>query len=205
MPGMDFAGIVEARWATKAEGRPAMGSSTPWTMCSIGIRTTGPEPSMTTQPADRPLTPDDLLFSIEAVLMGEHDMIANTANIAALLFEALPSINWAGFYFLREGEDELVLGPFQGRVACTRIPPGKGVCGTAAAQRRTIVVPDVHAFPGHIACDAASKSEIVVPIVVDDRLIGVLDVDSPVGNRFTPEDQQVLEQVVALLVQALAA
>ncbi|MBB2188945.1 GAF domain-containing protein [Gluconacetobacter azotocaptans] len=149
------------------------------------------------------VTPADLLSAVEAVVRDEADLIANTANIAALLFEALPTLNWAGFYFLRDGQ--LVLGPFQGRIACTRIAMGRGVCGTAAAQRRTIVVPDVHLFPGHIACDAASESEIVVPIVAGETLVGVLDIDSPVKNRFSPADQSLLEGVVALLVRTLPA
>lgn len=158
---------------------------------------------MSHQPADQRVTPDDLLDSVAAILAGEPDLIANAANVAALLFEALPRINWAGFYFLRD--DQLVLGPFQGRVACTRIPLGKGVCGTAATSRETIVVADVHAFPGHIACDAASASEIVVPLLADDRLIGVLDIDSPIPDRFTPQDRQLVEAVAALLVRALPA
>ncbi len=158
---------------------------------------------MSHQPADHRVTPDDLLDSVAAILAGEPDLIANAANVAALLFEALPRINWAGFYFLRD--DQLVLGPFQGRVACTRIPLGKGVCGTAATSRETIVVADVHAFPGHIACDAASASEIVVPLLAGDRLIGVLDIDSPIPDRFTPQDRQLVEAVAALLVRALPA
>ncbi|MFT8423580.1 MAG: GAF domain-containing protein [Gluconacetobacter sp.] len=158
---------------------------------------------MSHQPADQRVTPDDLLDSVAAILAGEPDLIANAANVAALLFEALPRINWAGFYFLRD--DQLVLGPFQGRVACTRIPLGKGVCGTAATSRETIVVADVHAFPGHIACDAASASEIVVPLLAGDRLIGVLDIDSPIPDRFTPQDRQLVEGVAALLVRALPA
>ncbi|MGS0648245.1 GAF domain-containing protein [Komagataeibacter melomenusus] len=142
--------------------------------------------------------PEDLVPMVAATLADETDLIANMANIAALVFEALPDINWAGFYLWKEGM--LVLGPFQGRVACTRIAPGRGVCGTVAQERRTRLVPDVHAFPGHIACDAASAAEIVVPVLHGERLVGVLDVDSPRLNRFTPVDQNRLEQVVALLV-----
>ncbi|GBQ43635.1 GAF domain-containing protein [Komagataeibacter sucrofermentans] len=148
-------------------------------------------------PAHR-IGPDDLVPMVAATLAGETDLIANMANIAALVFEALPDINWAGFYLWKGGM--LVLGPFQGRVACTRIASGRGVCGTVARERRTEVVPDVHAFPGHIACDAASAAEIVVPVLHGERLVGVLDVDSPRQNRFTPADRHRLEQVVALLV-----
>lgn len=139
--------------------------------------------------------------SLRALLEGETDPIANAANTAALLYFSLPDVNWAGFYFLR-GE-ELVLGPFCGRPACVRIPLGKGVCGTAAARRETIVVPDVHAFPGHIACDAASRSEIVVPLVKDGDLLGVLDIDSPVPGRFGEADRQGLEAVAGLWLQTL--
>ena len=119
----------------------------------------------------------------EGAFAGERDPWANAANAAALVFEALPDLNWAGFYFLRGGE--LVVGPFQGRVACVRIPLGQGVCGVAAERRATVIVPDVHEFPGHIACDAASNSEIVVPLLAGERLIGVLDLDSPRLGRFT--------------------
>jgi len=143
---------------------------------------------------------DDLIETLTSLLAGETDLIANTANTAALLFERLPSVNWAGFYFLR-GE-ELVLGPFQGRVACVRIKLGSGVCGTAALHRKTIVVADVHAFPGHIACDAASESEIVVPLMQDGTLVGVLDIDSPVKSRFSEADQALCEQVAAILMRA---
>ena len=139
----------------------------------------------------------DAAASLEAVLEGETDPIANLANASALLAASLPRINWCGFYLLR-GE-ELVLGPFQGKPACVRIALGKGVCGTAAARRATLVVPDVNAFPGHIACDAASRSEIVVPIVADGRLVGVLDVDAPETNRFDDEDRAGLEAFVAAL------
>ncbi len=143
----------------------------------------------------------DLLETLDALLAGEHDLVANAANTAALLFHTLGRVNWAGFYFLRNGE--LVLGPFQGRVACVRIPLGRGVCGTAAARRETIVVPDVHLFPGHIACDAASRSEIVVPLVRDGMLLGVLDIDSPVPGRFSADDTALCEAAAALLVRSL--
>jgi len=144
---------------------------------------------------------DDLIEVLDAVLEGEDDLIANAANVAALLFERLDDVNWAGFYFLR-GE-ELVLGPFQGRVACVRIALGRGVCGTAAARRETIVVPDVHAFPGHIACDSASRSEIVVPLLRDGELLGVLDIDSPHPDRFGEAERHLCEQVAARLVRTV--
>lgn len=127
--------------------------------------------------------------------------IANLANAAALLWEHLDTINWAGFYMMEDGA--LVLGPFQGKTACIRIPVGKGVCGTAAAENATQLVPDVHLFPGHIACDCASNSEIVVPLRADGRVIGVLDIDSPVKNRFTQEDQAGLEAFAAILEQVI--
>jgi L-methionine (R)-S-oxide reductase len=142
---------------------------------------------------------DTLIETLAAVLDGERDLIANAANVASVLFNTLPDINWAGFYFLRGGE--LVLGPFGGKVACTRIAMGRGVCGTAAETRDTIVVPDVHAFPGHIACDAASRSEIVVPLLDGDRLLGVLDIDSPRPDRFGDEDRRGCEAIARLLVQ----
>ena len=147
--------------------------------------------------------PDSLIETLAAVFEGERDLIANSANMAALLFQGLPDVNWAGFYFLR-GED-LVLGPFQGRVACVRIPLGRGVCGTAAQRRETILVPDVHLFPGHIACDGASRSEIVVPLIQDGALLGVLDIDSPVANRFTAADQTLCETAADLLMRSLDA
>jgi GAF domain-containing protein len=142
----------------------------------------------------------DLLQLAEGVFAGERDPWANAANAAALVFESLPDLNWAGFYFLRGGE--LVVGPFQGRVACVRIPLGRGVCGTAAARRATLVVPDVHAFPGHIACDSASNSEIVVPLIDGDRLVGVLDVDSPRLDRFAADDARLLEALAVRLTAA---
>ncbi len=140
----------------------------------------------------------DLAASLESLLGGETDTMANLANASALLAQALTRINWCGFYLLR-GRD-LVLGPFQGKPACVRIPVGKGVCGTAAARRETLVVPDVNAFPGHIACDAASRSEIVVPILESGALRGVLDADSPELGRFDEEDREGLEGFVRTLV-----
>ena len=152
-------------------------------------------------PAQR-LTMEDLIPAVASVVAGESDMIANMANIAAMIFEALPDLNWAGFYIWKE--DQLVLGPFQGRMACTRIPLGRGVCGTVARDRRTLIVPDVHAFAGHIACDAASASEIVVPVMADGRLLGVLDIDSPICDRFSGDDRIMLEKIASLLVRASA-
>jgi len=135
---------------------------------------------------------------LAGVLTGERDGLANTANAAALLYQGLPDLNWAGFYFLRDGQ--LVLGAFQGKVACVRIALGKGVCGTAAQRRETVVVPDVHAFPGHIACDSASRSEIVVPLIHEGKLRGVLDLDSPKPARFAAEDAAGLEETVRILL-----
>jgi L-methionine (R)-S-oxide reductase len=142
----------------------------------------------------------DLLQLADGVFTGERDPWANAANAAALVFETLPDLNWVGFYFLRGGE--LVVGPFQGRTACVRIPLGSGVCGTAATRRATIIVPDVHAFPGHIACDSVSNSELVVPMLSGDRLIGVLDLDSPSCGRFGPADAALCESLAARLVAA---
>ncbi|MFW2829700.1 GAF domain-containing protein [Sphingomonas sp. ID0503] len=143
----------------------------------------------------------DLRSALDALTADEADAIANMANAAALLWEYLPDLNWAGFYRMAGGE--LVLGPFQGKAACIRIPLGKGVCGTAAATRETQLVEDVHAFPGHIACDAASRSELVVPILDGERLIGVLDLDSPVPARFTPDDAAGCEALMELLASRL--
>ena len=142
---------------------------------------------------DKPTQYAQLLAQAEGLLHGERDLIANAANLSALLFNALPDLNWVGFY-LFDGK-ELVVGPFQGWPACVRIPLDKGVCGAAARTRETQRVDDVHAFPGHIACDAASRSEIVIPLVKDDALIGVLDIDSPVPARFDTDDQQGLEAI----------
>ena len=139
--------------------------------------------------------------ALQAVLTGESDRIANLANAAALLFWSLPAVNWAGFYLLKERE--LVLGPFQGKIACIRIKLGQGVCGSAAEQRQTLVVPNVHEFPGHIACDSASNSEIVVPIIKNDALIGVLDIDSPEFARFDDNDKTGLEEFVRILTAVL--
>jgi L-methionine (R)-S-oxide reductase len=141
-----------------------------------------------------------LASELTALLASETDRVANAANTAALLFDALPDINWAGFYFLRGSE--LVVGPFQGKPACVRIGLGKGVCGTAAQQRRTLVVADVDSFPGHIACDAASRSEIVIPLLANDLLWGVLDIDSPTPARFDDVDRVGLERVAAIFVGA---
>jgi L-methionine (R)-S-oxide reductase len=140
-----------------------------------------------------------LIKQLAALLEGESNRIANLSNAAALLDQFLDTINWVGFYLLEN--EELVLGPFQGLPACTRIPLGKGVCGTSAARRETVLVPDVHAFPGHIACDAASRSEIVVPMLKGDQLIGVLDIDSPVLDRFDEIDREYLEKFVEELVK----
>jgi L-methionine (R)-S-oxide reductase len=143
----------------------------------------------------------DLLSALDALTAGEPDPIANMANASALIWQYLPDLNWAGFY--RLFDDELVLGPFQGKAACIRIAMGKGVCGTAAATRETQLVADVHAFPGHIACDAASRSELVVPIVRDGRVLGVLDLDSPEVARFDTEDAAGCEALAALLAARL--
>lgn len=152
-------------------------------------------PSATTKPEAYA----ELLVQARALLSGERDFTANSANLAALLFHSLEGLNWTGFYWMR-GE-ELVLGPFQGKPACVRIALGKGVCGTAAATRRTVVVHDVHAFPGHIACDSASMSEVVVPVIAGGRVIGVLDLDSPRPARFDDEDARGLEAIVAAFVE----
>ena len=140
----------------------------------------------------------ELARQLDGLIAGEPDLVANCANMAALIYHGLPGLNWAGFYFERGGE--LVLGPFQGKPACVRIPWGSGVCGTAAARAAAIIVPDVHEFPGHIACDAASRSELVVPLVSDGRVVGVLDLDSPVLARFDEADRAGCEQLVALLL-----
>ena len=137
------------------------------------------------------------LSQLEALIKDEPSKIANLANISAFLNQILDKINWVGFYLMENGE--LVLGPFQGKVACVHIPVGKGVCGTAVKERKTQLVKNVHEFPGHIACDGASNSEIVVPIFKDNKVIGVLDIDSPIFERFDDEDQDFLEKVVNLI------
>jgi L-methionine (R)-S-oxide reductase len=142
-----------------------------------------------------------LLQQARGLLHGERDHVANAANLSALVFHALPALNWVGFYFF-DGR-ELVVGPFQGRPACVRIALGRGVCGTAASERRTQRVADVEAFPGHIPCDAASRSELVVPLLQGDRLIGVFDLDSPEPNRFDLHDERGLQALAAAYVEAL--
>jgi GAF domain-containing protein len=150
---------------------------------------------------DKPGFYRDLARELAALLEGEHDPIANAANAAALLFHGLPAINWAGFYFLR-ANDELVLGPFQGKPACVRIARGRGVCGASVERGRPELVEDVEAFPGHIACDNASRSELVVPLVRAGRVFGVLDLDSPDLARFDAGDQAGIEAIAALYVAA---
>ena len=145
----------------------------------------------------------DLLLEAQGIMTGVSDPIANAANLAALLWHGLPDLNWAGFYLTKN--DELVLGPFQGKPACVRIPFGQGVCGTAAAERRTQIVPDVHAFAGHIACDSASNSEIVIPLIRDGVVIGVLDLDSPSLARFDAADAAGLEALAEIWLAASTA
>ena len=155
--------------------------------------------------ADRPKTElyADILAHLRGLFAGEQDAIANAANAAAVLFQALPDVNWAGFYFLREG-GTLVLGPFQGKPACVRIAPGRGVCGAAVARQASVLVEDVHAFPGHIACDAASRSELVVPLMRGGQVAGVIDLDSPSPGRFDAADQGGIEAVARLYLAASA-
>jgi len=142
-----------------------------------------------------------LAAQVEALLAGERNLVANAAQLSAFIYQEVPDLNWAGFYFV-EGQDQLLLGPFQGKVACMRIPFSKGVCGAAARERRTQRVEDVHAFPGHIACDAASRSELVVPLIQEGRLVGVLDLDSPNPGRFSAADQAGIESLVAAFMAA---
>lgn len=141
---------------------------------------------------------EELARQTRGLLDGERDLIANAANVAALIWQIVPDLNWAGFYLMKG--DELVLGPFQGKPACVRIAVGKGVCGAAAARREPVLVEDVHAFPGHIACDSASNSELVVPLIKDGVLHGVLDLDSPLFARFDDEDRRALEAIVRTFV-----
>lgn len=153
---------------------------------------------------DKPAQYAQLLEQAHGLLHGEHDRIANAANLSALVYHALPQLNWVGFYFY-DGT-ELVVGPFQGLPACVRIPLDKGVCGAAASTRETQRVPDVHAFPGHIACDSASRSELVVPLVsADGALLGVFDLDSPEPDRFDEADQRGLEAIARAFVDSLAS
>jgi GAF domain-containing protein len=151
--------------------------------------------------ADKATMYRDLASALEGLVAGEPDPIANMANVAALIWETLPDLNWAGFY--RNVGGELVLGPFQGRPACIRIPFGQGVCGAAAANLQVQRVEDVHAFPGHIACDSASASELVVPIVRDGKLVAVLDLDSPTPSRFTEEDESGCVAICKVLAKVL--
>jgi len=144
---------------------------------------------------------ESLVTQVRSLVEGERDFIANAANFASLLYHSLPDLNWAGFYLLKD--KELVLGPFQGKPACVRLTIGKGVCGVAASQRETIIVANVHEFPGHIACDSASNSEIVVPLVKEGRLLGVLDLDSPQFGRFDEEDAEGLNGLVAVFIGRL--
>lgn len=146
----------------------------------------------------------ELAQQLEALLAGETDTISNAANTASLIYHTLPDLNWAGFYFLRE-ERELVLGPFQGQPACVRIALGRGVCGTAAARREPVLVDDVNAFPGHIACDSASRSELVVPLIDGEKVLGVLDLDSPHPSRFDAQDQQGIEALARIYLASCKA
>lgn len=144
---------------------------------------------------------EDLDRQLQGLLEGERDFIANAANTSALIHQLVPDLNWAGFYFLRS-PDELVVGPFQGKPACVRIAVGKGVCGATVERRQSIVVEDVHAFPGHIACDASSRSELVVPLLDGDRILGVLDLDSPLPARFGEAERIGFERIAATFVSA---
>src|SRR6185503_17665698 len=143
---------------------------------------------------------DQVTRQLSSLLAGERDLVANAANFSSLIFHSLPDLNWAGFYFEKDGE--LVLGPFQGQPACVRIKIGQGVCGAGAAKCETIIVPNVHEFPGHIACDSASNSEIVVPLLKGSRLIGVLDLDSPLPARFDQDDARGFDSLVRILLSS---
>ena len=146
---------------------------------------------------------DQLASQLSSLLAGERDLVANAANFSSLIFHELPDLNWAGFYFAKD--DELVLGPFQGQPACVRIRVGQGVCGAGASKCETVIVPNVHEFPGHIACDSASNSEIVVPLMKGERLIGVLDLDSPLPGRFDQDDAAGLEELVRILLSSVSS
>ena len=150
---------------------------------------------------EKPAFYRDLAQQLEALLHGETDAIANAANTASLIFTTLPDLNWAGFYFLRQ-PDELVLGPFQGKPACVRIAVGRGVCGAAVKERRSMLIEDVHAFADHIACDAASRSELVVPLFRGEEVIGVLDLDAPIQSRFDADDQRGIEAIASIYMKA---
>ena len=161
-------------------------------------------------PSERSLAPDYPLLArqLASILEDERDLTANAAQFSAFIYDTVADLNWAGFYLTRPAkkaggtDQELLVGPFQGKVACARIAFGKGVCGTSAAERRTVVVPDVHAFPGHIACDSASNSEIVMPVVKNGTLYGVFDIDSPSLDRFSDADREGLESLLAAFVNA---
>ena len=144
----------------------------------------------------------ELEASLRSLLAGETNLVAAAANTSSLLYWSLPDLNWVGFYLIDPVSGDLLVGPFQGKPACVRIPLGKGVCGTAAAERRTVLVENVHEFPGHIACDSASNSEVVVPVIADGRLLGVLDLDSPLLGRFDAVDARGLEKLVEVFVAA---
>jgi L-methionine (R)-S-oxide reductase len=154
-----------------------------------------------TAPADKPALYAALADDLRALVHGERDPIANAANLSSLVYHTLPDINWVGLYLVKAGE--LVLGPFQGKPACVRIALGKGVCGTAASRRESVVVPDVDAFPGHIACDSASRSELVVPLIKNGQLLGVLDLDSPSLSRFDDTDRQGCETLAAIYLDSI--
>lgn len=151
--------------------------------------------------ASKPAFYAGVAADVRALLEGERDPIANAANVAALIYHTLPDLNWAGFYLMKDGE--LVLGPFQGKPACVRIAVGRGVCGAAAARRESVLVPDVDAFPGHIACDSASRSELVVPLVKNGTLLGVLDLDSPSLSRFDEADREGIETLAAIYLESI--
>ena len=154
---------------------------------------------MTSQVTSKQELYDQLASQLSSLLAGERDLVANAANFSSLVFHALPDLNWVGFYFAKD--DELVLGPFQGQPACVRIRVGQGVCGAGASKCETVIVPNVHEFPGHIACDSASNSEIVVPLMKGERLIGVLDLDSPLIGRFDADDADGLEKLARILIE----